>query len=194
MLATEDPIVRFRHALERAEAAEPDVPSAMTLATVDEAGFPSARVVLLRGVDAGGFVFYTSYQSRKGRELEANPRAALCFHWKSLREQVRVGGTVERVSDAESDAYFASRPQPSQLAALASDQSAPLPDRATLESRHAALVARYGGASAPRPAAWGGFRLRPQRIEFWRHGEHRLHHRELFERCAEGWSHTLLYP
>lgn len=189
-----DPIARFQATLARAEAAEPDVPSAMTLATIGADGHPAARVVLLRGVDERGFTFFTNYTSHKARELEAHPHAALCFHWKSLAEQVRVRGTVARISEAESDAYFASRPQQSQLAALASDQSAPLPERATLEARFAALSAEHGDAPVARPDFWGGFRLAPSSIEFWRHGAHRLHHRELFERAGDGWTSTLLYP
>jgi pyridoxamine 5'-phosphate oxidase len=189
-----DPIALFRDALARAEQSEPDVPTACVLATADARGRPSARVVLLRGVDERGFCFYTSYESRKARELAENPRAALCFHWKSLREQVRVEGTIERVSAAESDAYFASRPQPSQLAAIASQQSAPLPGRDVLERRYQQLRAEHGEALPPRPDGWGGYRLLPERIEFWHHGDHRLHHRVLYERHGDGWRSGLLYP
>jgi pyridoxamine 5'-phosphate oxidase len=188
-----DPITLFRETLALAESSEPDVPNAVVLATCD-AGRPSARVVLLRGVDDRGFVFFTSYESRKAAELEKNAHAALCFHWKTLREQVRVEGSVSRVSDAESDDYFRSRPQPSQIAAIASQQSAPLSSRAELERRYAELEAEFEGRLPPRPATWGGYRLAPTRIEFWRHGHHRLHHRVLYERDGGGWRSSLLYP
>jgi pyridoxamine 5'-phosphate oxidase len=190
-----DPIARFADALARAERSEPALPNAVTLATADATGRPSARVVLLKGTDARGFVFYTSYESQKARDLEQNPRAALCFHWKSLGEQVRVEGRVERVTPAESDAYFATRPQPSQLAAIASWQSAPLSSRAELEERFAALDRRYAGAPAPRPPTWGGYRLVAERVEFWFHRESRLHHRVLYELdAAGGWRVSLLFP
>ncbi len=189
-----DPIARFRERLEAAKASEPDVPSAMTLATVDEHGFPHARVVLLRGIDERGFVFYTNYTSNKAKELEATGRAALCVHWKTLRQQVRVEGTVARVSDAQSDAYFASRPQRSQLAAIASKQSQMLPSRETLVGRYEALIEEHGDDAAPRPGFWGGFVVEPIRIEFWTHGEHRLHIREVYDRTGQGWSTRLLYP
>lgn len=189
-----DPITRFQEVLARAEECEPDVPSAVTLATIDAYGRPTARVVLLRGVDERGFVFHTNYNSKKGRELDAYPHAALCFHWKTLAEQVRVEGIVERISAEESDAYFASRPQQSQLAAIASKQSSPLDDRATLEKRYADLVAEHGANPIPRPDYWGGFRVAPNMIEFWKHGEHRLHHRERFNKIPDGWKSTLLYP
>ncbi len=189
-----DPIARFNEALRRAEALEPDVPNAVTLATADGDGRPSARVVLLHRADARGFTFFTNYNSRKARELMVNPRAALCVHWKTLKEQVRIEGVVERLSSEESDAYFAGRPQRSQLAAMASKQSAPLGSREALERRHAALVALHGDSSPPRPSYWGGFLLVPERIEFWLHGDHRLHHRVLYQRAGEGWTHSLLYP
>ncbi len=189
-----DPIVRFERALERATQSEPDVPSAATLATVDSHGRPAARIVLVRAVDARGFVFFTNYNSRKARELDAHPHAALCFHWKTLGEQVRVEGGVARVSAQDSDVYFASRPQESQLAAIASDQSARLDQRATLEKRYSELQAEHGTLPVPRPEHWGGFRLTPQRIEFWQTRDHRLHDRELYTMTANGWSTTLLYP
>jgi pyridoxamine 5'-phosphate oxidase len=193
-MAGRDPIARFEETLERAKSSEPDVPAAMTLATVDAEGRPSARIVLLRGVDHRGFVFYTNYGSHKARELQQNPHAALCFHWKSLGEQVRVEGTVARVDAAESDAYFASRPQRSQLAAIASKQSEPLESREVLEERFADLAREVGDEPVRRPSYWGGFRIRPRRIEFWKHRDHRLHDRELYEKTNEGWEHTLLYP
>lgn len=189
-----DPIARFTDALARAEASEPDVPSAVTLATVDPEGKPAARIVLLRGVDERGFVFHTNYRSRKARELDEHGHAALCIHWKTLGEQVRIEGTVARLSEEESDAYWNGRPQESQLAALASLQSEPLESRATLEARFAALQREHGTAPVPRPAHWGGYRVTPTTIEFWTHREHRLHHRELFTKTPDGWSKSLLYP
>jgi pyridoxamine 5'-phosphate oxidase len=189
-----DPIVRFNEALKRAETSEPDVPNAMALATADARGRPSVRMVLLKGADERGFVFYTNYESKKGRELADNPHAALCFHWKSLGEQVRVEGRIERVTAAENDAYFASRPLKSQLAAIASDQSQELESRELLEQRFSELVARYGDEPAPRPETWGGYRLVPERIEFWYHEDDRLHRRVLYERVADGWTTSLLYP
>jgi pyridoxamine 5'-phosphate oxidase len=178
----DDPIARFNAALARASDREPDVPNAMALATVDDAGRPSVRMVLLKEAAPSGFTFFTNYDSRKGRELADNPHAALCFHWKTLGEQVRVEGAVTRVSAAESDAYFASRPQQSQLAAIASAQSQPLATRELLDARYAALAAQYGDAKPPRPAFWGGYRLSPESIEFWYHRDHRLHERTLYTR------------
>jgi pyridoxamine 5'-phosphate oxidase len=192
--AGDDPIARFRAALARAQETEPDVPNAAALATADARGRPSVRMVLVQAADERGFAFFTNYGSRKGRELGENPHAALCLHWKTLGEQVRVEGTVTRLSAEESDAYFAARPQESQLAAIASEQSRPLADRAELEQRFAELQARYGDSLPPRPSGWGGFRLYPSAIEFWYHRDHRLHHRELFERDGAGWRTTLLQP
>jgi pyridoxamine 5'-phosphate oxidase len=189
-----DPITLVRELVERASRDAPFDPVAVTLATSTADGQPSARVVLLRGIDAGGFVFFTNYESRKGRELSANPRAALCGYWPWIDEQVRVEGTVARVADAESDAYFAGRPRGSQLAAWASDQSAPLEARADLERRYDALEARYAGAPVPRPPHWGGYRLTPERIEFWQAGTSRLHERRLFVRDGAGWRVTALNP
>jgi pyridoxamine 5'-phosphate oxidase len=189
------PIDRFREAFARATASEPDVPDAAVLATADAEGRPSARVVLLRSVDERGFGFFTNYRSRKARELDARPYAALCVHWKTLAEQVRIEGRVAR-SDLElSDAYFAGRPRESQLAALASRQSETLASRELLERCFAELSAKHEGSAVPRPEFWGGYLLVPDRIEFWRQGDHRLHHRELYERdVAGGWSQRLLYP
>ncbi len=189
------PIERFREALARAEASEPDVPEAAVLATVDTQGRPSARVVLIRGLDERGVAFFTNYRSRKGRELGETPYAALCVHWKSLGEQVRCEGPVTRVSEAESDEYFAGRPRESQLAALASRQSEALGSREDLERRFAELGKKYEGAAVPRPAFWGGYRIRPERVEFWKNGAHRLHERTLYELDALGqWRQRLLYP
>lgn len=194
MLNAEDPIARFRAWLAEAEASEPNDPNAMALATADADGHPSVRMVLLKGLSDAGFVFYTNQQSRKGGELASNPHAALLFHWKSLRRQVRVEGAVEPVGEAEADAYFASRGRDSRLGAWASDQSRTLPARATLETRLEALKARFGEGDVPRPPHWSGYRVVPQRIEFWSDGTARLHHRELFERDGPGWTLRLLHP
>ena len=191
---TVDPIARFSDWLREAEASEPNDPNAVALATVDAAGQPSVRMVLLKGLSDDGFVFYTNQQSRKADDLVAQPRAALLFHWKTLRRQVRVEGAVSPVSDAEADAYFATRGRISKLGAWASDQSRPLPDRATLEAKLADVTARFEGGDVPRPPHWSGYRVAPERIEFWWDGEHRLHNRELFGRNEDGWTTSLLYP
>jgi pyridoxamine 5'-phosphate oxidase len=191
---TTDPDALFEEWLAEARIAEPNDPTAMALATADAAGRPSLRMVLLKGHDARGFVFYTNLDSRKGAELAANPRAALLFHWKSLRRQVRVEGPVAPVSAEESDAYFATRGRDSQLGAWASDQSRPLSDRATFEARFAAATAKFEGQDVPRPPRWSGFRIVPERVEFWNDRAHRLHERRLFVRTAGGWSEGLLYP
>ncbi|HYE50325.1 MAG TPA: pyridoxamine 5'-phosphate oxidase [Azospirillaceae bacterium] len=190
-----DPFALFRAWLAEAEAAEPNDPNAMSLATVGPDGMPSARIVLLKGLDERGFVFYTNTESRKGDQLGAHPKAALCFHWKSLRRQIRVEGEVERVTEAEADAYFQSRPRGSRIGAWASVQSRPLPDRATLEARVAEFTARFGEAEIPRPPHWSGYRVVPGRIEFWQDREFRLHDRRLFVRAAGGgWTDERLYP
>ena len=189
-----DPIARFEAVYARALAAEAELPDAVTLATADRHGRPSARVVLLKGVEDGAFVFYTNYESRKGHQLAENPFAALCFYWKSLGEQIRVEGRVEKIDPAASDAYFQTRPKLSQVAALASEQSRALSSREALEQRFEALRARYAEEPVPRPAHWGGYRLIPDRIELWTNGEHRLHHRDLYELEAGAWRHTLLNP
>jgi pyridoxamine 5'-phosphate oxidase len=193
-LRTRNPIDVFREWLAEAEASEPNDPIAMSLATVDKAGNPSVRMVLLKGVDERGFVFYTNFQSRKGRELLAQPRAALGFHWKSLRRQVRVEGAIEPVSDEEADAYFSTRARVSQIGAWASDQSRPLDSRATLEARVAEIEARFAGQPIPRPPHWAGFRVVPAAIEFWKDGAYRLHDRILFRRQGLAWATERLYP
>ena len=189
-----DPFALFDAWYAEARASEPNDSNAMTLATADADGQPSARMVLLKGHGPEGFVFYTNRESRKAGQLAANPRAALLFHWKSLRRQVRIEGPVNRVSDAESDAYFASRSRDSQLGAWASDQSRPLDARATFEARYEAMRTRFAGGDVPRPPHWGGYRVTPERIEFWLDREHRLHERRLFVRDGEGWTEGLLYP
>jgi pyridoxamine 5'-phosphate oxidase len=180
--------------LREAEAAEPNDPNAMTLATTTPAGAPSARMVLLKGHDHRGFVFYTNQESRKGGELTANPNAALLFHWKSLRRQVRVEGRTEAVSDAEADAYFASRARISRLGAIASQQSRPLLNRKAFEARVAELDALYAEGNIPRPAHWSGYRVVPVAIEFWQDMPFRLHDRTQFHKTATGWQVTKLYP
>jgi pyridoxamine 5'-phosphate oxidase len=192
--AAEDPLALFAEWLAEAEKTEPNDPTAMALATVDAEGLPNVRMVLLKGFDAGGFTFYTNADSPKGRELAANPRAAMCFHWKSLRRQVRLRGPVEPVSAEEADAYFQSRPRMSRIGAWASRQSAPLESRFALEKAVAAMTARFAAGRVPRPENWWGYRLRPQTIEFWRDGAFRLHDRIHFRRDGEGWVRQRLYP
>ncbi len=191
---TDDPHALFAAWLEDARTSEPNDPNAMAVATVGADGMPSVRMVLLKGHDARGFVFYTNQQSRKAGELAVHPKAALLFHWKSQRRQVRIEGPVTLVADAEADAYFATRGRDSQLGAWASDQSRPLDARATFEARFEAEQALFEGRDVPRPPHWGGYRVVPERIEFWSDREHRLHERRLFTRTANGWSEGLLYP
>lgn len=189
-----DPLARFHRWFAHAQRSHVEQPDAMALATADAKGRPSVRMVLLKQADADGFVFYTNGHSRKGGELTANPRAALVFHWDGLGRQVRVEGRVRRVSRAEADAYWASRPRASQLAALASEQSAPLRNRAQLMARYRALARRYRGVPVPRPVHWTGYRIATEAIEFWTHRDHRLHDRERYTRRGRGWTRTRLQP
>ncbi|MDB5699421.1 MAG: pdxH [Alphaproteobacteria bacterium] len=189
-----DPHMLFDAWFTEAEGAEPNDPGAMALATADAEGRPSVRMVLLKGHDPRGFVFYTNLDSRKGGELAENPRAALLFHWKSLRRQVRIEGAVEPVGADEADLYFASRARDSQLGAWASDQSRPLEHRELFEQRYHEMRDRFEGKDVPRPMRWSGFRVLAERIEFWSDRPHRLHERRLFVSNGETWSETLLYP
>lgn len=191
---TTDPFALFNDWFAEARASEPNDPEAMALATADEVGNPSVRMVLLKGHGPDGFVFYTNEQSEKGRQLAVNPSAALLFHWKSLRRQVRIEGEVERVPDPDADAYFASRARDSQLGAWASEQSRPLDSRGTFEKRFDEVKQRFEGGEVSRPPHWGGFRVVPKRIEFWTDRAHRLHERRLFTRDGTGWTEGLLYP
>ncbi|WP_375391684.1 pyridoxamine 5'-phosphate oxidase [uncultured Sphingomonas sp.] len=190
----DDPLALFDAWFAEAKASEPNDPNAMALATADARGQPSARMVLLKGHGPDGFVFYTNREGRKAADLAANPQAALLFHWKSLRRQVRLEGPVSLASDAESDAYFASRSRDSQLGAWASDQSRPLESRATFEARFGEMQARFEGQDLPRPPFWGGYRVAPAVIEFWQDRAHRLHERRVFTRAGDGWTEGMLYP
>jgi pyridoxamine 5'-phosphate oxidase len=192
--STDDPIALFQAWYADAEKSEPGDPDAVALATATPDGRPSARMVLLKGVDARGFVFYTNVESRKGGELTANPYAALCFHWKSLKRQVRVEGPVSRVDDAEADAYFATRPRMSQIGSWASLQSRPLEGRFVLEKRIAEFAAKFHVGKVPRPDFWTGFRIRPETIEFWEEVRFRLHDRLVFHREEDGWRTEKLFP
>jgi pyridoxamine 5'-phosphate oxidase len=189
-----DPFQLFDEWFAEARASELNDPEAMALATADDQGLPSVRMVLLKGYGPDGFIFYTNQRSRKGEELAANPHAALLFHWKSLRRQVRVEGPITNIPSEQADAYFASRSRDSQLGAWASNQSWSLPDRAEFEKRYEDMRAKFEGEEVPRPPHWGGFRVMPETIEFWSDRPHRLHERRLFSRGAEGWSEGLLYP
>ena len=187
------PVDQYLRAAARAAASGVDTAPA-ALATADRTGRPSVRIVLLRGVDRRGFVFYTNYGSRKAGELTANPQASLCQYWPSLEEQIRIEGTVELADPAESDAYFAGRPRDSQIGAWASDQSSELESRAVLEARFAETDTRYAGRPVPRPPFWGGFRIVPDRVEFWYGRPGRLHDRLLYRRTADTWTTASLYP
>jgi pyridoxamine 5'-phosphate oxidase len=194
LLSEQDPFLLFETWMQDARASEPNDPNAMALATTDPEGLPDVRMVLLKGVDRGGFVFYTNLGSAKGRELAACPKAALLFHWKSLRRQVRIRGPVEPVEAADADAYFATRARPSQLGAWASDQSQPMTDRFALEKKVAEVGLRFGLGKVPRPPHWSGFRVRPDVIEFWRDRPFRLHERLQFTRSGDGWTAGRLFP
>jgi len=189
-----EPYRLFAEWLEDATASEPNDPTALALATVDAGGLPDVRMVLLKGFDERGFVFYTNFESAKGVEILGSMKAAMCFHWKTLRRQVRIRGPVEQVSDAEADEYYASRPRGSRIGAWASKQSRPLESRFALEKAVAEYTARYPIGEIPRPPHWSGFRLDPQSIEFWHDRPFRLHDRVLFSRQAGVWDKTRLYP
>jgi pyridoxamine 5'-phosphate oxidase len=193
MAATPEPIELFARWFAEAAAKEPE-PNAMSVATVAAGGAPSARMILLKGVDDRGFVFYTNLDSRKAAELSENPYVALCFHWKSLGRQVRVEGVVEAVSEREADAYFATRPRESQLGAWASDQSRPLASRSVLDERVAAVEKRFARGPIPRPPHWSGYRVLPSRVEFWEAQPFRLHDRLVYLRDGNAWRSERLYP
>ena len=193
-MSATDPFQLFDDWFAEAKASEPNDPEAMALATATPDGRPSARMVLLKGHGPDGFAFYTNLDSRKGNELAANSQASLLFHWKSLRRQVRIEGAIESVSDDDANAYFASRSRDSQLGAWASYQSRPLESRDVFEGRYEDMRRRFDGADVPRPPRWSGFRVIPERIEFWSDRAHRLHERRLFTRDGDGWREGLLYP
>jgi pyridoxamine 5'-phosphate oxidase len=190
-----EPFLLFSEWFAEATEHEPNDPNAMALATVDASGLPDVRMVLLKGFGDDGFVFYTNLESSKGRQLAAHPRAALCFHWKALRRQVRIRGDVERVTPEEADAYFATRPRLAKIGAWASKQSEPLESRFALEKAVALTTARFAIGEVPRPPHWSGFKIVPAEIEFWRDGAFRLHERIRFSRAGrDGWTKTMLYP
>lgn len=189
-----DPFALFSRWFAEAEASEVNDANAFALATATSEARPSVRIVLLKAWDERGFVFYTNLDSRKGQELAANPQVHMDFHWKSRRRQVRIEGCAALVPDAEADTYFASRPRESQIGAWASLQSQPLDSRETFEARIAEMAARFGGGAVPRPLRWSGWRVTPEKIEFWQDRDNRLHEREVFTRIADGWTTGLLYP
>jgi len=191
---SDDPFALFDAWYSEAKESEPNDPDAMSLATASRTGAPSVRMVLLKGHGPDGFVFYTNADSRKGEELACNPQAALLFHWKSLRRQVRIEGRIEEVGAEEADAYFATRSRDSQIGAHASDQSRPMASRAEFLTRIAKVTARYLVGTVPRPERWTGFRVIPAQIEFWSDRPHRLHERRLFTKTEDGWDEGLLYP
>lgn len=193
-MAPTDPIAEFHEIFASAEKSEVADPTRFALATVGADGQPSVRVVLLKHADERGFVFYTNFGSRKAHELELNPKAAACFHWASVERQVRIEGPTERLSDEEADDYFASRPRGSQIGAWTSKQSSPLASRRELLARYLEIQARFAGRTVPRPEFWGGYRLIPERMEFWYNQLHRLHDRFVFVKSADGWHRSRLYP
>jgi len=193
-MASDDPIRIFLDLFERAKKHEAADPTGFALATADASGRPSVRMVLLKGIDERGFFFYTNYESRKAMDLDQNSRAALCFYWPTIKEQVRVEGPVERLSDEESDSYFATRSRGSQIAAWTSQQSQPLDSRRILVGRFLKYQAKFAARKVPRPPFWGGFLLRPERMEFWHSQLHRLHDRMLYVRDGEQWTVQRLYP
>jgi pyridoxamine 5'-phosphate oxidase len=192
-MLSDNPITAFQEAAARAESQQIDI-TPVALATADRRGRPSVRIVLLRGLDERGFVFHTNYDSRKGRELAENPYGALCFYWPTLEEQIRVEGPIDRLPDAESDAYFAGRPRGSQIGAWSSAQSRVLDSRETLEQRIKEAESRFAGQPVRRPPFWGGFRLKPERVEFWYGRQDRLHERVLYTRDGDRWKVERLYP
>ncbi len=199
MIMTEDPVyleavARLGAVIAQARSLDLQDPTAMALATVGADGQPSVRIVLMRGFDEQGIHFFTNVRSRKGLELAANPRAAVCFHWEQIHRQVRIEGTVEMLSDEQTDAYWVTRPRESRIGAWASEQSQPLNDRSTLERRVDEYEAKFPGENIPRPEFWRGYRLVPARIEFWQGQPARLHDRDMYERGPNGWTHALLYP
>ena len=194
MAEANDPLALFDSWFDEARSSEPELPEAMAVATSTPDGQPSVRMVLLKSHGPDGFVFFTNCGSRKGEEIAANPNVALLFHWKSLRRQVRIEGKAEHVGAEEADAYFATRSRDSQLGAWASDQSRPLPDRATFEARYEEMKHKFDGQDVPRPPYWSGFRVVPEHFEFWTDMPHRLHERRVFTRSGGGWAQGLLYP
>ena len=190
----DDPMTLFNSWLHEAEDKEDDIPTAACLATATTGGVPSARMVLLKGADPDGFVFYTNLESRKGAELLDNPQAALCFHWKSIRRQVRIEGRTTKVPSVEADEYFASRPRAAQIGAWASSQSKTLKAPSHLEERLAEFTAKFNSGTIPRPEHWSGYRVIPERIEFWQHGDFRLHDRLCYQRDGGNWIREWLFP
>lgn len=191
---TDDPHMLFDAWYAEAQASEPNDPDAVALSTATPEGRPSSRMVLMKKHDARGFTFHTNLDSRKGGEVRGNRFASMLFHWKTLRRQVRIEGEIEPVGEADADAYFATRSRGSQLSAWASDQSRPLESREAFERRYAEVTARFEGGPVPRPPYWSGLRLVPERIEFWRDREYRMHERRLFVRNVDGWTESLLFP